>query len=1227
MPPALLSQLSIADLGTVSSTLQSWVEDAAQAGSIDPAVDPPTVTLSDHVGLRLLVQPTADLTDEATTSEMERAVHIALCGEPGVARGCAIARGVLEAVGAGGRRLQTWAYAPFSASRELPATAAAAINPFVASTISSTLAAGRQPALAAALSLSSTSIASLTADVRVITTTLDASVDADAIALALGNMNELTARLRSASASIAEAVGVRRAFYGTIVSVQRSIPLPPSPPLIDSPSPARPPPSFTHPPTSSPSPLMPLPRPRPPPSPPPCAVCQCHLPADVIIAQNTSSALSSDLGGSASPAVLLLAGLGSFVIVFLTCCTCFYCCLWRPDFLRRTKVALGAKPSFPLTGKLSVRRSSSVRRSPMMGSRERINREEPQPRDPPVGTRQTDLSPQRWSDAAAPAVPRLPFVLPKAQLVFLERLDTLIGRVAGDRGSALTLRIVRSAAFTWVTVLLTAVPLLFHTMLVVTSTLYNEETSTDEESRVVSLVIKGSDSNASNASNMTEASEASSTSELTKSFFDLWWELETTYSIFVSLVWCTLVALIVMTMNAPAAKRAFRSFNGLFSLYNLLRWIYAFVACSQFSPGISATLLLFSTGGTVLWCAADALQTRRALRLYLGCWLCLNYMSLMALSVMRFRFSEGDLMYGVGLTLGVTMSAVDVHVQAALTLMIFIAKDCAFELRHPGYCSVVRVSVRKQWIVNGKIDEDDEYEDDPAAAEMLQEKLSQMREEQSRATPTSGSSKKFAERRSSTPKKGHTWSEGIELQSPSRAVASRGAEPPHCDGSLSLGDVEQRLGAFSLGDVEHSLGNSAQDSCRRATLSPRRSLWAGAPSPTIVRLGRAHNTTPPPANVGLAATSGTVLSRQRYRCQPTMRTAADAPDPMDALPDGDDDVRECAVPLATAKYRRANLTATPLATPAPREQESPPFLSRTSYVSSAPTLPPKPTTPTKPMEALSPRSATSVAPPGADASADNDHAALEDVVLDAEWTTRLASGPCTSRKELIVYKDAAVARTRSCSDTWLVSVTATASGGASASSANGGASLSGQPPSSSSAASSELEEMRKKLGQFMLGGDTSGGQAGTHAALTLSNAITNLSVGCWSAVTELAPPPDANLIKWRQQVKWYTPPLLFHMLHLLGGTGPTPHLSSLLRDLRIRVRYTAPLEQIIIKEEGFKMCAAPRTRWLAQNERAAWPADAALLACASGCYPDARQLRGCACPVSVAGFLMGPTWR
>lgn len=85
----------------------------------------------------------------------------------------------------------------------------------------------------------------------------------------------------------------------------------------------------------------------------------------------------------------------------------------------------------------------------------------------------------------------------------------------------------------------------------------------------------------------------------------------------------------------------------------------------------------------------------------------------------------------------------------------------------------------------------------------------------------------------------------------------------------------------------------------------------------------------------------------------------------------------------------------------------------------------------------------------------------------------------------------------------------------------------------------ELSEMKKKLGMFMLGGDMSGGQAGTHAALTLSNAITNLSVGCWSQVAELAPLPSSSVQKWRQEVLWYT----------------------------------APLEQIIVREPGYKTLA------------------------------------------------------
>ena len=129
-----------------------------------------------------------------------------------------------------------------------------------------------------------------------------------------------------------------------------------------------------------------------------------------------------------------------------------------------------------------------------------------------------------------------------------------------------------------------------------------------------------------------------------------------------------------------------------------------------------------------------------------------------------------------------------------------------------------------------------------------------------------------------------------------------------------------------------------------------------------------------------------------------------------------------------------------------------------------------------------------------------------------------------AKEATAAYDEAALSRTRSDDDAASVVASSTASGRRSSGTA------------SSSSAATELAEMRKKLGQFMLGGDMSGGQAGTHAALTLSNAITNLSVGCWSGVAELAPLPPANVSKWRQQVRWYT----------------------------------APLEQIIVKEDGVK---------------------------------------------------------
>ena len=60
---------------------------------------------------------------------------------------------------------------------------------------------------------------------------------------------------------------------------------------------------------------------------------------------------------------------------------------------------------------------------------------------------------------------------------------------------------------------------------------------------------------------------------------------------------------------------------------------------------------------------------------------------------------------------------------------------------------------------------------------------------------------------------------------------------------------------------------------------------------------------------------------------------------------------------------------------------------------------------------------------------------------------------------------------------------------------------------------------------MLLGGDVSGGAGGTQPALTLSNALTNLSVGCWGGQKRLEPVAPANLRKWRRELEWYLAPL------------------------------------------------------------------------------------------------------
>ena len=238
-----------------------------------------------------------------------------------------------------------------------------------------------------------------------------------------------------------------------------------------------------------------------------------------------------------------------------------------------------------------------------------------------------------------------------------------------------------------------------------------------------------------------------------------------------------------------------------------------------------------------------------------------------------------------------------------------------------------------------------------------------------------------------------------------------------------------------------------------------------------------------------------------------------------------------AAPASRGQPPKPTTAASPSATP-----EKPPAVASASNPAVAATPPPVPEKP--PPAAAPPKpAAESAVPPSQPVvpklalSKSESSNSSSDLVSPFETPREVerdsVQQPAPGRDTLADYNTAAVARLRSFGEQSTVSVPSSTSGASSAGTA------------SDSKASAELAEMRRKLGMFMLGGDMSGGNAGTHAALTLSNAITNLSVGCWSGVTELGPVPATNLVKWRQQVRWYT----------------------------------APLEQIIVKQEGLKTLA------------------------------------------------------
>ncbi|KAK8941064.1 Rop guanine nucleotide exchange factor 1 [Platanthera zijinensis] len=80
----------------------------------------------------------------------------------------------------------------------------------------------------------------------------------------------------------------------------------------------------------------------------------------------------------------------------------------------------------------------------------------------------------------------------------------------------------------------------------------------------------------------------------------------------------------------------------------------------------------------------------------------------------------------------------------------------------------------------------------------------------------------------------------------------------------------------------------------------------------------------------------------------------------------------------------------------------------------------------------------------------------------------------------------------------------------------------------------DVEAMKAKFARLLLGEDSSGGANGISAALSLSNAITNLSVSVFGELWKLEPLPGERKSRWRREMDWFLSPTNY-MVELVPG--------------------------------------------------------------------------------------------
>ena len=101
---------------------------------------------------------------------------------------------------------------------------------------------------------------------------------------------------------------------------------------------------------------------------------------------------------------------------------------------------------------------------------------------------------------------------------------------------------------------------------------------------------------------------------------------------------------------------------------------------------------------SLTWVTADAMQIRRFLMVYAGCFIFAWYGTLMTCCAYGWGYEQVGLLRGA---FPRTLSSTDQHQTAISNMLLFIVKDCIAHVLAPGCCTNIKGQYFKYWLLQG----------------------------------------------------------------------------------------------------------------------------------------------------------------------------------------------------------------------------------------------------------------------------------------------------------------------------------------------------------------------------------------------------------------------------------------------------------------------------------------------------------------------------------------------